>query len=108
VTAVVVEPRPVAELLELVLRALPTSACVLWPGELTRDGYGRHRLVFETLRGPVPRGLVLDHTCRVRACCNVAHLEPVTQRENVRRGVLARGGRLRSGLGWPVGSGRCS
>lgn len=29
----------------------------------------------------------LDHLCRNRACCNPAHLELVTARENIRRGV---------------------
>jgi len=30
--------------------------------------------------------LVLDHLCRVRACCNPAHLEVVTNRVNILRG----------------------
>jgi hypothetical protein len=43
------------------------------------------------LVGPVPQGLELDHLCRVRGCVNPAHLEPVTMRENARRGAVARG-----------------
>lgn len=71
------------------------SECWLWSGGLLR-GYGRfyirrkyvgaHRFAYELLVGPIPDGLTLDHLCRVRACVNPAHLEPVTTRENWRRG----------------------
>ncbi|MFK5284023.1 HNH endonuclease signature motif containing protein, partial [Lacticaseibacillus paracasei] len=45
-----------------------------------------HRFMYERLVGPIPAGMQLDHLCRVRPCCNPAHLEPVTQRENIARG----------------------
>lgn len=45
-----------------------------------------HRLAYEFIRGPIPDGLQLDHLCRVRRCVNPAHLEPVSQRENLIRG----------------------
>ena len=44
-----------------------------------------HRLAYETLIGPVPDGLQIDHLCRVRLCCNPAHLEAVTAKTNTRR-----------------------
>src|SRR3989442_920488 len=71
------------------------DGCWYWKGA-TNGGYGtvywgsRHRrvhvLVYELLRGPIPRELELDHLCRKRICCNPAHLEPVAHRENIRRG----------------------
>jgi hypothetical protein len=42
--------------------------------------------MYELLIGPVAQGLDMDHLCRVHACCNPEHLEPVTHAENVRRG----------------------
>ena len=73
-----------------------SDECWLWMGT-TSKGYGRHhdsgtwhpahRIAYELLVGPVPEGLTLDHLCRVRNCVNPAHLEPVTTRENVMRGV---------------------
>jgi len=41
-----------------------------------------HRFVYETLVGPIPEGLQIDHLCRVRWCANPAHLEAVTPRVN--------------------------
>jgi hypothetical protein len=78
----------------------PNTGCWLWDGS-GPDGYGSawwggklhraHRLVYEMAVGPIPKGLGLDHTCRVRCCVNPAHLEPVTQRENIRRSPLMAG-----------------
>lgn len=46
-----------------------------------------HRWMYEQRRGPVPAGLELDHLCRNTVCVNPDHLEPVTHRENVLRGI---------------------
>jgi len=43
--------------------------------------------MYEALIGPIPEGLVIDHLCRVRNCVNPAHMEPVTNTENVLRGT---------------------
>lgn len=73
-----------------------TEDCWVWGGYLT-DGYGKmmwnrrqgqaHRFAYESFVGPIPDSLTIDHLCRNRACVNPAHMEPVTQQENVLRGV---------------------
>jgi len=45
-----------------------------------------HIYVYETLVGPKPPGLDLDHLCRIRHCCNPPHLDPATRKTNVNRG----------------------
>ena len=78
------------------------DGCWVWQKPL-QNGYGRmwvgsrldgsrrfalaHDASYRASVGPVPDGMVLDHLCRNRACCNPAHLETVTQRENVLRGI---------------------
>lgn len=74
-----------------------TDGCWEWTGRLNTNGYGQtrvgdrrphaHRVAYELVVGPIPTGLQLDHLCRNRACVRPDHLEPVTQTENVRRGV---------------------
>ncbi len=73
--------------------------CWQWVAAKTADGYGRialpgrparhraaHRVAYELSVGPIPRGLPIDHVrargCSRRDCCNPAHLEAVTNREN--------------------------
>ena len=46
-----------------------------------------HRVVYELVIGQIPAGLDLDHLCRNTRCVNPAHLEPVTHRENILRGI---------------------
>lgn len=72
------------------------SGCWVWMG-LMKHAYGytmvkgraiaAHRVFYESAHGPIPDGLVLDHLCRVPCCVNPAHLEPVTERENILRGI---------------------
>jgi hypothetical protein len=75
--------------------------CWLWMGGRTPKGYGcfyrtgdrqgmAHRAAYELLVGPIPDRLVIDHLCGNPTCVNPAHLEPVTNSENLRRGDLSR------------------
>lgn len=77
------------------------GGCWLWTGTILARGYGQfwvgpghrglrvraHRFAYEMLVGPIPDGLVIDHLCRVPLCVNPAHMEPVTGRVNIRRGI---------------------
>lgn len=76
----------------------PNSGCWLWTGQHSiGTGYGYfhwngrtailHRLTFTMLVGEIPPGKHIDHLCRTRLCCNPAHMEPVTPRENILRGT---------------------
>ncbi len=76
-------------------RVTKTDGCWIWNGP-TSNGYGTvcldsknvmiHRFVYELLIGEIPKGMQLDHLCRVRNCVNPNHLEVVTIKENVLRG----------------------
>lgn len=73
------------------------NGCWLWKNALNTYGYawmhwgGRtvtgHLASYLAFVGFIPKGLHLDHLCRVHRCCNPEHLEPVTNRENIRRGI---------------------
>lgn len=104
--------RTMHEKLEARIERDPNSGCWLWSGNIKKSGYGyvwlsatkracAHRYVYELHRGPVPDGLQLDHLCRTRCCVNPNHLEPVTARENARRGET--GNHLRSRTHCPQG-----
>lgn len=76
--------------------------CWIWKRKPNAKGYGQlrnprtgrtttaHRYAYELVVGPIPDGLTIDHLCRVRACVRPDHLEPVTNRENLLRGIKAK------------------
>ena len=76
---------------------VPFSGCWLWVNGLTNKGYARasfngetsyvHRWTYQYYKGQIPKKLSLDHLCRVPSCVNPSHLEPVTHRINVLRGI---------------------
>lgn len=78
----------------------PNTGCWLWTAYCNPTGYGRysiqgrlflsHRVAFFSMLSLRPEAsLVLDHKCRQRSCVNPAHLEQVTQKENMNRGLHA-------------------
>lgn len=87
--------------------------CWLWLGFTDRYGYGSmhvaaesrpssakvHRLVWESVNGPIPDGYTIDHACHNddvkchegndcthRRCCNPAHLRLLSRSDNARLG----------------------
>lgn len=81
------------------------GSCWTWTGGKRGKGYGAfnmpkpdggyrmvnaHRYAYEVSVARVPPELVVDHRCLNRLCCNPAHLEVVTNGENLRRGHLDR------------------
>lgn len=73
------------------------SGCWEWMAFRKPSGYGQysagkrrlaaHRVAYILTVGHPPADLDLDHLCRNRGCVNPDHLEPVTRRENLRRGI---------------------
>jgi len=82
------------------------NGCWAWVGKRNDLGYGlmsfrtegrhktkrAHRVAFELFKGPIPRGLVVDHLCRHPWCVNPNHLEAVTTAENLLRTMASRAG----------------
>lgn len=77
-----------------------TTSCWLWNGPKNQNGYGKvslwkpkrttiaaHKFLFQKINGELPKGMELDHLCRIRHCVNPDHLEIVTHRENTLRGI---------------------
>ena len=97
--------RTLFEAIEQHAQPEPNSGCLLWLLAVDKDGYARvwvdgqtrhaARAVFECVSGSIPSGMVIDHKCRVRCCVNPAHLQAVTQRENVIRGISPEVTRIR-------------
>lgn len=105
--------RPIdpATLTESVMRriwsktVITPSGCIEWTGAKSANGYGRigfsygqsghytttavvHRLsLVWALGADLPSDADVDHLCRNRACIRPDHLEAVSRRENIRRGV---------------------
>ncbi len=74
-----------------------TDTCWEWTGARGSYGHGRfslngrvisaHRYLYEKIHGPTPDGMHVDHLCRNPPCVRPDHLEAVTPKENVLRGI---------------------
>ncbi len=74
--------------------------CWNWTGHIAKAGYGRigykysnhqayeaYRLSYILFKGKLDPNLQIDHLCRNRRCVNPEHLEQVTKKENLLRGI---------------------
>lgn len=75
------------------IRSIQTeTGCYRWDGAVDTTGYavmadagrkmGAHRYAWERANGPIPDGMVIDHTCGTRSCTKVQHLRLATNKQN--------------------------
>lgn len=84
--------KPVAERLAAKAHPIPFSGCLIWTGEVDKDGYGyirvdgkkqfTHRVAYSLAKGE-PKNFVC-HTCDVPSCINPDHLYDGTNSQNMR------------------------
>lgn len=78
----------------LLSRTKPNEAgCAEWQGALDGSGYAQvwcqgkvrkaHRLAFVFVKGPIPEGMCICHTCDNPKCINPAHLFIGTHQDNM-------------------------
>jgi hypothetical protein len=88
-------------MIEKFLNLIPESnenGCRLWLRAKSYNGYGVynsgiklygkierrvHRIIWVIFNGPIPKNLVILHSCDERSCCELSHLRLGTQKENI-------------------------
>ena len=70
-----------------------TDKCWFWLPRPNSMGYGTfllrkatfmaHRIAYELVKGPIPRGMFLCHTCDVPRCVNPEHMFLGSQKDNM-------------------------
>jgi hypothetical protein len=87
-----------------------SEGCWLWIGLRITSGYGQfwfgkrkvrmaHRAAYELMVGPIPPGFILRHRCDNPPCVRPDHLEPGTQKDNI-RDMFVRGRALVGDRHW--------
>jgi hypothetical protein len=78
-------------------RCYTQDGCIIFTGTPSAE-YGRyrgeqaHRYSYRIHHGAIPENHVIHHTCFCKRCVNPAHLEAITQQENVEENL--RSGRM--------------
>lgn len=103
---------PNHNIIQFLGRVQVDDGCWFWTGAKHRYGYGAcvkinghtraHRAMWTLLRGPIPEGKVLCHSCDTKLCVNPAHMFVGTQADNMidaaQKGLMPRGERSRHKL----------
>ena len=74
-----------------------TKSCWNWKASKSHNGYGyffngiknvrSHRFIYELFFGNIPEKMVTDHLCKNPKCVNPYHIDIVTNKDNVLRGI---------------------
>lgn len=83
----------------------PVTGCWIWTLVLNHGGYGFisinsknkyvHRVAYEEYNGDIPEDRDVGHKCDVPYCCNPAHLELVTEKQNTQQ-MMERGRQVKT------------
>ena len=77
----------------ILARSRVQGECLIWLGARNNKGYGMifykgmtmtvHRFMYQAVKGPIPDGMQVMHTCDVRNCINPEHLKVGTNMDNL-------------------------
>jgi HNH endonuclease len=79
----------------------PECGCWRWTGSRDTSHYAKfklrgktlilHRYAYESLVGPIPDGMTIDHlNCTLRCCINPAHMQVISSLDNTLRANATR------------------